>query len=336
MRDVWLDAELRHRGLTSQDVMAKILRRVGVDESFFKKADPITVPAEAQSYLLQGNPRLRELQALYRTFTEINDHHSLWNASLIDRDVPLTTFRGDCAFVWQKRNLNTPAAFVLTAYYMFALGMGPLLAEMGEDNLFGCYTVDAGDITVSRDLLDSVNELAFLDRYLELDRATVLDIGSGYGRFAHRLQQHWKNSTVYCCDVIAEARFVCEYYIRFRGLGDSVRMVTPRDLDEALASRSFLLAVNIHSLSECNSCATRWWLQKLAANRIPYLFFVPNPDSHNGKRLLSTENSGARIDLAPICAEYGYRTIVAGPKYADPQVQRFGVSPTWYHLLRLT
>ena len=101
----------------------------------------------------------------------------------------------------------------------FARMKGPVrarirLSELGdklvEDDYFGNITFDIDGKLVSRDLLDSLVEIYFLDRHLGLASAapglTVLDIGAGYGRLAHRILSALPSATRYLCsDAIAES-----------------------------------------------------------------------------------------------------------------------------------
>jgi 2-polyprenyl-3-methyl-5-hydroxy-6-metoxy-1,4-benzoquinol methylase len=59
-----------------------------------------------------------------------------------------------------------------------------------EDDDFGAEVFDFHGKVVSRDLLDSIIEINFLDRHLGFSSrraVNVLDIGAGYGRLAHRM-----------------------------------------------------------------------------------------------------------------------------------------------------
>ena len=85
-----------------------------------------------------------------------------------------------------------------------------LLPQLVEDGAFGAPIFDfPGRPPVSRDLLDSVNELLYLDRKLDIvDRSElrVLDIGAGYGRLAHRMAQLVPGLADYACvDAIPES-----------------------------------------------------------------------------------------------------------------------------------
>src|SRR3546814_16107320 len=72
-----------------------------------------------------------------------------------------------------------------------------------EDGLFGCWTQRfPGHPRCSRDLLDSVNELSFLDRHLSIrgrDGLRILDLGAGYGRLAHRAPAAFPGIADNCC-----------------------------------------------------------------------------------------------------------------------------------------
>jgi len=92
-----------------------------------------------------------------------------------------------------------------------------------EDDYFGNFVFQIGGKTISRDLLDSILEIYFLDRHLGLASAenhrTILDVGAGYGRLAHRLVSALSGAQRYLCtDAVAESTFISEYYLGFRGL----------------------------------------------------------------------------------------------------------------------
>ena len=148
-----------------------------------------------------------------------------------------------------------------------------LLDRLDEDGAFGCWTFRyPGHPLYSRDLLESVNEINFLERELSLSaRASlsVLDIGAGYGRLAHRMTRRRRNLADYCCvDAIPDSTFLCDYYLGHRGA--RLPLGRCRSTSSArLRPRSFDLAVNIHSFPECTLEAVAWWLQLVAQLEIP-------------------------------------------------------------------
>jgi len=315
-----------------------ILERSGLAPAFFAGQRPVHAPPEAEAYLQPSNPRLLELREAYRALQDGSLTHSRWSAEYVRRDVPLLSFRSDCAYVWQRRDLNGPMQLALTAYYLLGSAAAPYL-RLGEDSLFGADTISVGGaLTVSRDLLDSASELWFLDRFLGLRGAqdfTVLDIGSGYGRFAHRLVRAFPGVEALCVDAIAESTFLCEYYLRFRGVESRARVIPFPDAAAALAARRVEVAVNIHSFSECTLQSIVWWLDLLRAHRVKHLMIAPNAQAGGGRELLSWEEDGSRRDFAQEIRARGYRPIACEPKYADPLLQRYGVTPTHYFLFEL-
>ena len=149
---------------------------------------------------------------------------SVWNDDLLSAQLDLRHFRGENQYMWHYR--EWPRAmqlkyFVLTEYVRRRDPRG-LLERLGEDGAFGCWTFEyPGLPRVSRDLLDSVNEINFLERHLGiLDRPSlrVLDIGAGYGRTAYRMVDAAAGIDDYCCvDAVPESTFISEYYLRHRG-----------------------------------------------------------------------------------------------------------------------
>lgn len=161
-----------------------------------------------------------------------------------------------------------------------------------EDGAFGCVTREVWGHNrrhvVSRDSLDSVVELDFLAQHRALapawevmeNQTRVLDIGSGYGRFAHRFLEFYPRALVYCADPIEISRQVCAKYLKHRGIpgeglvGQPLAIVVdPRKLAEV---GPVDLAVNIHCWPECSREEIRWWLDWLKERRVPRLFVIPH------------------------------------------------------------
>jgi len=297
------------------------LARDGVDSS---------VPVGSAQYLVRNNDRLKQLKKRYAGHPA--GRHSLWSESYLKREIKLTHFRADNAYVYQKRYAND-ATYALTTQYVLAHDSFGLLTRLPEDELFGNNVIDFdGKLLVSRDLLDSVLEISFLQRELNFASSpqwSMLDIGAGYGRFAHRVVAAIPNlDRIFCTDAIAESTFISEYYLKFRGV-DGKAMVVPLDeVEDTLSNTRVDLAVNIHSFGECTLTSISWWLDLLRANKTRFLFIVAN-----GEGLGSTETDKTNIDYLPVILESGYRLKTKEAKYCDsPSVQRHGLYPTNYFL----
>jgi putative sugar O-methyltransferase len=296
-------------------------------------------PPEAREYLQIENPRLVELRQRYQQYKCAATSPSIWTQSHVSL-IDLAHFRSDNPYVFQRFDSNGEVAHALTTYYLQRKDTLGLLERLREDRVFGAQTFDfESRFLVSRDLLDSINEINFLERTIGIASGTgfnVLDIGAGYGRFAHRLTEGVPGiGKVFCTDAIATSTFLCEYYLRFRRASSAV--VVPLDqLEHSLRNERVDLAVNIHSFSECRMEAVRWWLDLVCRHRVRYLFIVPNAVSEGGRRLALHNKAGSgATDYEAEITNRGYRKIEASPKYETPNLQRSGVSPTWYHLFEL-
>ena len=257
------------------------------------------------------------------------------------REVDLAGFRGDGAYLWDRRDGNLVEKYQTTAAYVESIDRLGLLDRLTEDGAFGARTIrtDTGRI-VSRDLLDSIVEIYFLDRALGLANRRgfqVLDIGAGYGRLAHRLAEAFPAlGTVHCTDAVPESTFLAELYLRHRGMDHRVRVVPLPDVEDLLSSRRIDLAVNIHSFcNECNRAAVMWWISRLARYGVRYFMLVPNAADHGGRRLVTREPDGTQPDARPVQEAHGYHLTRDEPKYLDPTVQARGVSPTRQYLFTL-
>mgnify|MGYP005856943487 CR=1 FL=1 len=320
---------------------ARHARRLGV----IVENGPAETPTSAdlldgdRDYLRMSNPRLAELRRRYAVVCHPAVARSRWTEAYVEREVPLLNFRADSGFVWQERDANFEINYALTYYYLKSIDTLGLLSRLEEDGLFGLSPVDVGNgRRVSRDLLDSVSEILFLERQLALSsrqRVRVLDVGAGYGRFAHRLVTAHPQAEVLCTDAVPESAFLCEYYLRRRGVEGRARVVPFDELRGVLDGGAIDLAVNICSFAEVPLVSIDGWIQLLAAARVRHFLIVPDARDHGGTALVSHEEDGRRLDYTDRLHAHGYRLVAREPKYGDATVQRYGVSPTQYHLYEL-
>lgn len=298
--------------------------------------DRIPLPAHATDYLRPDHPRLLELRRAYAALEVSAVDHSQWRESNVADYLELRYFRGESMIQWHYRERLRATRLKMFVYLTFLqeLGGAELIPRLGEDGQFGCWAYEfAGYPTVSRDLLDSVAELLFLDRQMSIFGSSglrVLDVGAGYGRLAHRMAGAVPGLDDYCCvDAVAESTFLSEYYLWWRRCIPPARVVPLQEIDQ-LRPGHFDLAINVHSFSECTMAAVSWWISRLQDLEVPVLFVVPNePDG-----LLSREQDGARQDLMPVLEDAGYRLEVREPVIADPAVRDMLHIEDRFHLFR--
>src|SRR5262245_49679738 len=294
------------------------------------------LPDGAALYLNPTNPRLVELQDRYNLFGGEVTVPLLWHPGYVTSD-DLRYFRGDNAYLWQLRGPNMNImSYALATYYIASIDRRSLLVELEEDDCFGNFLFDIAGRQVSRDLLDSILEIYFLDKHLQIASKRgfkILDIGAGYGRLAHRMVRAYPNiGTYFCTDAVAVSTFLSEYYLRFRNLGSRARVIPLDEIERTLSTETIDLAVNIHSFSECTIAAIAWWISRLAKAKVKHLMIVPNGMDHAGERFVTNE----RKDMGEVVRKHGYQLIAREPKFTDPVVQKYGMNPTHYYLFELT
>ena len=207
--------------------------------------------------------------------------HSMWAnwPARIDRE----NFRREGDYLaqtefWGGQKL-TEQHYRAAYEYVKSIDRYGYLDLLKEDRAFGVTAFDIDGKTITRDLLDSILEIYFLHDcgFSRQDELTVLDIGAGYGRFAHRFTQAFPHGFVYCADAIPESTEICRHYLDYRRTrgAEAISM----EEAEALPPLVIDLAVNIHSWSECTLAAVRAWLDILDEKRVPKLLVVPHtPD----------------------------------------------------------
>lgn len=317
------------------------------ERHYFQGYNPaVPLPPEAAAELRPDHPRLLDLSRRYAALDSPLGAHTQWRTALRTTLTDLQYFRGESAYLWQYMKLFNrikPHPQVRLEYYIYTRYIADrdprrlLGGSLVEDGQFGCFTFRfRGLPTVSRDLLDSVNELYFLDRHFDLFGRTgvrVLDIGAGYGRLAHRMLTAVAGVARYACiDAVPRSTFLSEFYLRHRGLlgADAGQAhVIPLDQAAALTRETFDLAVNIHSFSEMSYGSVQAWLGLLAEMKVPWLLIVPNePELH------SHEADGTRRPCADLVEAAGYRLAAREPTVQDDAVRELFGAHDCFQLYR--
>ncbi|MCW6004188.1 putative sugar O-methyltransferase [Micromonospora sp. CPCC 205371] len=305
--------------------------------------DSRPLPPGMAAVLDDRHPDLVELRARYGQMASPFKPGSFWRRSRRLRDLNLAYFRGDNAYVWQLRQLGHTSRtarsarlkFFLFARYVNALDTHKLLERTSEDGAFGCWAFDFQTLpTSSRDLLDSVNEMYFLERHwglLSRMDFTVVDIGAGYGRLAHRMVESVPDLRRYLCvDAIPESTFLSEQYLKYRNVDHKATVLRLDEVADRLAAERPDLAVNIHSFSEMPIAVIEAWIELLARCDVPTLMIVPN----EGDQLLSLEDDYVRLDFGPVLERHGYVLAAREPTIADPDVRDLVGIGDWFMLYR--
>lgn len=294
---------------------------------------PLPNLEEDEEYLPDDTQQLLKMIENYKKLPAELTNSSVWSwnnggmGSKISKQ-----FRGDRVYVWQLKGIDIPELRYLTStyYQLFNDTMG-LLNKFKDDSLFGNNLFEIAGRKISREVLDSTNEINFLERHLKISQIAglkVLDIGAGYGRLAHRLSEALPNlNKYYCSDGIPVSSFICDFYLRFRKVSNAEVIEMPFIMDK-LKNQGIDLAINIHSFSECSLASINWWIERVKELGIRYLMIVPNAYQEGGSKLLTNK----REDFSGLINKHGFRLRIKEPKYLDPLMQRLGLYPTYYYL----
>lgn len=138
-------------------------------------------------------------------------------------------------------------------------------------------TVRVNGESVCMDYLQASLELGFIEHQVDLRGARVLEIGAGYGRTCHTILSNHDLAGYTIIDLKNTLR-LSRRYLR-EVLDDEqfakVSFVEVDDIESAMASREFELAINIHSLTEMPPQTVRAYLDLIDAKC--KAFYVKNP-----------------------------------------------------------
>lgn len=289
------------------------------------------LPQSAIDYLTAENPRLKDLRQRYEGHPAAA--HSQWDEVSLLQTLKLEDFRADNHYVYQTRWSPSAETYLLSAYYAQETDQLGLFGNLQEDGFFGAYTVPfKNGYLISRDLLDSINQMNVLARLLGFNKdypLKVLDIGAGYGRLAHRVVEGMPNASIVCTDAVPISTFLSEFYLKFRNASRAT--VIPLDeISRSSDSADFDVVTNIHSFSECRLSAIEWWLTLLDGVNVQKLFIVPNALD----KFLSTETDGSHVEFLPLLESHGWTLAHSEPIYSQSDIaQRYALYPNFrFHL----
>ena len=284
--------------------------------------------ASENKFLDINNP---EFQRISKVYSEINSDKSFWVDWFDNAD--FKNFKGENVFVTQLAGLRSiKTAYENTVKFAVQNDRLGLMSIFDEDRKFGVESVLLENGCFSRDRVDSVIEINYFSKLIGLTRESnirVLDIGAGYGRFSSRVLQAFPGAYVYCGDVVPQATFLCDFYMKFKGFNST--HFTCGSYDGLEAESYFDLAVNIHSFSEAPLVSIKKWLD-LVYLKAEYLFIVPS-----GNELVSMEQDGSRESYEGYINQLGYELVEKTFKYDGEDFPRdLCLSPTNYYLFRKT
>lgn len=255
---------------------------------------------------IRSSPIYRELAARYAGHPAAAV--SLWGSSALAGS-NVSNFRAHSPYVFQNRhNLAT----FRRSYAELNKRYPELMASAVEDGAFGARCEIVSGRMVSRDLLDSVAEIGFLESVVgDLSRIPILDIGAGYGRLGHRIEELVPNcGAIRCVDGVPESSVLCDYYLGFREC-EQASMVPLDEVEQSLSTSPAAVALNVHSFPEMPLSAIEWWIRLLCEHDVRFLFVVPNEVDD----LRSTEPNGSRLSFEPLLSKYGFSLERAQTKY---------------------
>jgi len=287
-----------------------------------------TLTPEEFIYLSRSNPYLQHLSTDYEALNYFD--HSMWENWR--RTIDLRNFRRENNYLSQLDYGTTAAKYWATFGYVSAQDDQDYLTKFPEDDRFGIVTFTSKNgLVITRDLLDSILEIDFLRTTLQImgsDKPVLVDIGAGYGRFAHRFSSAFPQSYIYCSDGIPESTFLCDFYIKYRHFSDSAQSVPLSEIKQ-IQYQPIDIAVNIHSFSECTLTAIKFWLDFVSDLNANYLFIVPHTPE-----FLTKERDGQNLTFLPEIKAHGYKLEYQKPKFSSSNMQALGIFPATYYLFK--
>lgn len=209
-------------------------------------------------------------------------------------------FRGETDYVWQTRLGDGKEEYIQYYKQLKKIDKLNLFLKTKENGSHGCKTWEVENILISRDLLDSIIEIYFLQKNFDnLDKLNILEIGGGYGRLCKRYSDCFPNSKFYITDGIPYSTYVADIYLSESNYQN--KNLELYNLDSKLKNIKIDLAVNIHSFPEQNINDVEWWVKFILKHKIKYIFYVDN--------FIHNSHSNINANILKIFNKYNYDII---------------------------
>lgn len=276
--------------------------------------------------LSRSDEKLLELEEAYKNIKEFP--LGVWEP--FQNGIDMENFRGESFYVAQFLYGNTPAK--LFTQFGYLMDNQPTADEWNwlkiakEDFEFGCLALQSEDMIISRDLLDSISEIQFIQdslRFTYGEKISLLDIGAGYGRFAHRFGTIFPDSHIHTIDAVAVSNYICGHYLAFRHMESQTTNWGLFDVSR-LSSEKIDCVVNIHSFSEQTPESISAWLDLIIDMNIKNLIIVPHDD-----KWICCANDGSHPDFRPILQSHGFKLERSRGKYPK-SLEKYASFPTIY------
>lgn len=249
---------------------------------------------------------ISQLTQKYNNFYEkynFNKSPTLWNIKnkYISSSFNEDNFRHDNAYVWQVRLGDNIKQYF--NYYKKLKNIDELCLfnKTKEDGSFGCITWNINGILISRDLLDSIIEIYFINKHFKnLGKLNLLEIGAGYGRLCKRYSDCFPDSNFYITDGIPHSTYLSNIYLKKYGYQD--KNIELYNLENKLKNLKIDLAINIHSFPEQNIKDVEWWVKLISKYKIKYLFYIPNNPESNPNAI----NTNSGNSILEVLNKYNY------------------------------
>jgi len=188
--------------------------------------------------------------------------------------------------------------YMKTLLYNTAIGLSKntfkKLKKIKNRNLGHPFTISYNNERICMDYLQAVLELEFIEKYVEIDNCSILEIGAGYGRTCHAIFANNKINNYSIIDLPNCLKLARNYLHEVLDEKDfsKIRFIDIRNID-SLTNSSFDLAINIDSFSEMDSQTVHYYLEFI--KKYCHHFYVKNPVGKYLDKSLDSHSQGRRV-----------------------------------------
>lgn len=173
-----------------------------------------------------------------------------------------------------------------------------LLKNIQRRNFGAPLIITYNNEEICLDYLQAVYELSFISENMRMDGASVIEIGSGYGRTCHSIMSNYELQSYYIIDLDNCLKLSKKYLktVLDKNRYDKIHFVRAGEIG-LLGNISFDCCINIDSFAEMDSAAVIEYLSFI--NNRCKVFYVKNPVGKYMDKTLDDHFQGEHVvDLA--------------------------------------